>query len=279
MEKDGTTGQGWFVVVPVRGGPGSKSRLVTADRAGLADAMARDTVEATVEALGDPTRVVVVSAGTAPAWVVSGRYRSVRDLGGGLDAAARLGAAHARDLGATGVAVLLGDHPCLRAAELRQALAVASRHRQSYVPDAAGTGTALVASTLPDGFECSFGPGSAQRHDALGLARLSLDVPGLRLDVDDTTDLAAAARLGLGPHSRAWATLTSVQATIHTSHDAGGSALLDDGLEITWDLASVADSGLRHLRVGQRVSIELDDPGRHATRVWIKGIGAGEHIG
>ena len=41
--------------------------------------------------------------------------------------------------------------------------------------------------------------------------------------------------------------------------------------------AAVA-SGLRHLRVGQRVSIELDDAGRVATRVWVVGIGPGEDV-
>lgn len=69
-----------------------------------------------------------------------------------------------------------------------------------------------------------------------------------------------------------------MQASIHTTSDAGGTALLNDGVEITWDLASVAGSGLIHLRVGQRVSVELDGSGRHATRVWIVGIGDGETI-
>ena len=73
--------------------------------------------------------------------------------------------------------------------------------------------------------------------------------------------------------------LASMQATIHTVSPEGGSALLDDGVEIRWDLASVADSGLRHLRVGQRVSVVLGPDERHASRVWIRGIGPGETIG
>jgi len=74
------------------------------------------------------------------------------------------------------------------------------------------------------------------------------------------------------------ATLTIVQATIHSTGDEGGQALLDDGSLIDWDLASVAGSGLRHLRVGQRVSVELDDEDRRARRMWIVGIGAGQVI-
>jgi 2-phospho-L-lactate guanylyltransferase len=41
--------------------------------------------------------------------------------------------------------------------------------------------------------------------------------------------------------------------------------------------AAVA-SGLLHLRVGQRVSVELDPDGKAATRVWVVGIGPGEDI-
>jgi 2-phospho-L-lactate guanylyltransferase len=69
-----------------------------------------------------------------------------------------------------------------------------------------------------------------------------------------------------------------VQASIHTTDDTGGTALLDDGREVTWDLASVARSGLRHLRTGQRVSVELSEDETRATRVWIVGIGDGEVI-
>ena len=43
-------------------------------------------------------------------------------------------------------------------------------------------------------------------------------------------------------------------------------------------VAALVDSGLLHLRVGQRVSLELDDAGAAATRVWIVGIGPGETI-
>ncbi len=70
-----------------------------------------------------------------------------------------------------------------------------------------------------------------------------------------------------------------MQATIHRIEpDGSGSALLDDGLEVTVPAGAAVASGLRHLRVGQRVSIELDDDGRAATRVWVVGIGPGEDI-
>ena len=71
-----------------------------------------------------------------------------------------------------------------------------------------------------------------------------------------------------------------MQATIHSiGEDGSGSALLDDGLEV---VVPPGAGRIRewscHLRVGQRVSVELDDSGRVATRVWVVGIGPGETI-
>lgn len=70
-----------------------------------------------------------------------------------------------------------------------------------------------------------------------------------------------------------------MQASVHTFDDETGcgSALLDDGREVTFDGEVFALSALRHLRSGQRVSIELDS-GTVVTRLWIVGIGDGEAI-
>ncbi len=68
-----------------------------------------------------------------------------------------------------------------------------------------------------------------------------------------------------------------MQASIHTfAEDGSGSALLDDGQVVSWPGTVFADSSLRHVRVGQRVSIEVD--GKAVTRLWIVGIGEGEVI-
>lgn len=68
-----------------------------------------------------------------------------------------------------------------------------------------------------------------------------------------------------------------MQASIHTfAEDGSGSALLDDGRLVSWPAEVFAGSALRHVRPGQRVSIELD--GATVTRVWIVGIGPGETI-
>jgi cold shock CspA family protein len=69
-----------------------------------------------------------------------------------------------------------------------------------------------------------------------------------------------------------------MQASVHRYEDenGSGSVLLDDGREIPFDAKVMDASGLRLLRPGQRVSIEMSDAA--LTRLWIVGIGDGEPI-
>ncbi|HYN65727.1 MAG TPA: 2-phospho-L-lactate guanylyltransferase [Ornithinibacter sp.] len=279
--------QGWAVVVPVKGGPLAKSRLhlPRANRAELADAFARDTVAALAAGMPGMPVLVVTSDPDVTHWVLAAGHAVVADPGSGLDGAVAAGVVTARAGGASRVAVVLGDHPALRPAEVRAALVAAGEHPASVVADADDDGTALLTLTpgaAAGGVRTAFGPGSAAAHERLGHHRLDLDLPGLRVDVDDSAALAVATRLGLGPCSRAalaHASLPGVQATIHRIEpDGSGAALLDDGREVTVPAGAAVASGLRHLRVGQRVSVELDETGRAATRVWVVGIGPGEDI-
>lgn len=68
-----------------------------------------------------------------------------------------------------------------------------------------------------------------------------------------------------------------MQATVF-SHDpdTGARVVTDEGLAHDVSPEVVAASGLRFLRAGQRVSLEVVD-GR-VTRLWVVGIGAGETI-
>ncbi|HSF97614.1 MAG TPA: 2-phospho-L-lactate guanylyltransferase [Ornithinibacter sp.] len=279
----------WAAVVPVKGGPLAKSRLdlPRAARASLAQAFARDTVGALRAARPRMPVLVVTSDAGVALWAATDGARLVPDPGLGLDAAVAAGCRAAAVLGARRIAVVLGDHPALLPGEVGDALEAAARHPACVVPDAGGDGTALLSLTVPVDastldVRTAFGSGSAAAHEGLGHIRLDLDLPGLRVDVDDAESLAAAVNLGVGPHSRralAGATVRGVQATIHRIADDGsGSALLDDGVEVQLPPAAAAVSGLRHLRVGQRVSIELDASGLAATRVWIVGIGPGEDV-
>jgi 2-phospho-L-lactate guanylyltransferase len=294
----------WQLVVPVKGGAGAKTRLhpprgVT--RRDLAWAIARDCLSAACA--GMPVgRVHVVTSDPAAASFAAGLGAAVvADPGRGLNEAVRAGvraAASASPAGAAallhlpaaeaaagGVAVLLGDLPALRPEDLQAGLAAAAPHRRAVVPDSDGTGTVLLTSR--DGhLEPEFGPGSAARHAAAGHQRLDLDLPRLRTDVDDDRSLAAAGALGLGRATleclnAPGATLPDMQASVHTFDEQTGSgtALLDDGREVAFPAEVFARSALRHLRPGQRVSIELAANASAVQRLWIVGIGDDQRIG
>ncbi len=101
-------------------------------------------------------------------------------------------------------AVLLADLPCLRPHDLGAALdaadaQLAAGRAAAVVPDAAGTGTVLLAQGPGPVRPTRFGPGSAAAHAADGAVRLELALPRLRRDVDTPADLEAALALGVGP--------------------------------------------------------------------------------
>jgi 2-phospho-L-lactate guanylyltransferase len=298
----------WRLVVPVKGGAGAKSRLhppAGVSRAALAWAIARDCLAAACTAL-PPSRVHVVSSDeTVRSYAAALGAVVVPDPGRGLDEAVRAGvrsaSAAAVDQGAAwlrpraatngdllspdGLAVLLGDVPSLRPDDLRTALAAAAAHPRAVVPDAQGTGTVLLTS-LTGHLEPAFGAGSAARHTAAGHHRLDLALPRLRTDVDDDLSLAEALALGVGPATLGVlagprVTLPGMQASVHTFDETtgAGTALLDDGREVAFPSEVFARSALRHLRPGQRVSIELAEGTTTVERLWIVGIGDDQLIG
>ena len=69
-----------------------------------------------------------------------------------------------------------------------------------------------------------------------------------------------------------------MQASVHGFDEESGfgSVLLDNGVERWFDGDVFFRSGLRHVGVGQRVSVEID--GESVTRLWIVGIGEGQPI-
>jgi 2-phospho-L-lactate guanylyltransferase len=285
----------WQLVVPVKGGARAKSRLhppTGISRADLALAIASDCLAAACS--GMPRgRVHVVTSDAAVAAVAEGLGALVvPDPGVGLNDAVSAGLAAAsggsplaaRSMG-LGLAVLLGDVPALRGGDLVGALAAAAAYERAVVPDADGTGTVLLTSRTGH-LAPAFGAGSAARHERAGHHRLELDLPRLRTDVDDDRSLAAATALGLGPATTAClagvrATLPDVQASVHTFDEStgAGSALLDDGQQVAFPADVFARSALRHLRTGQRISIDLAADGRTVERLWIVGIGDDQRIG
>jgi 2-phospho-L-lactate guanylyltransferase len=288
----------WRLVVPVKDARRAKSRLrgtSPAVRAALARAMALDTLDAAATALGAGSLVVVTSDDPVGATVRSWGATVLTDPGRGLNEAVRAGLAGSASRTVepgTGWAVLLGDLPAMRPRDLSTALAVCARHPSAVVPDAAGTGTTLLTSTRRPPTP-RFGPGSAARH-AQDAALLVLRLPRLRQDVDVAADLARASALGVGARTRgvlngsgegtdAYSDL--MQASVHTFDltSRSGSVLLDTGRRLPFDEEVFLASGLRHVRVGQRVSVEVEpadpeQPDARLTRLWIVGIGKGEPI-
>jgi 2-phospho-L-lactate guanylyltransferase len=184
------------VVIPFRGNDPKRrlSALPEHDRLRLAEAMFADVLAAAL-VVGD---VFVVAPGRLA--LPSGPHH-VADPLRGLGAAVRAGLDAAVATGAAGPYVVVNaDVPC---AEPRDLLALAG----AVPPD----GLALVVAE--DGttnalafdheslFEPVYGPGSAERFEALGPSR-RVDAPNLICDVDTLDDLARLA-LRVGPRTRA----------------------------------------------------------------------------
>ncbi len=190
----------WVVVVPVKGTGAAKSRFGAGDHSALALAIALDTVEAVLATAGVTGVLVVTSEEASAVFDETDALVLVEEHPSGLSAAIALGVETAAEMAAPGrgIAVLLGDLPALRPAELAAALGVAGEHDLAMVPDADGTGTTLITAADGATHAPAFGPGSAALHRAAGYA--ALDVPsdsGLRTDVDTLDALQAlAGRLG-----------------------------------------------------------------------------------
>jgi len=191
------------VVVPVKPPAVAKSRLRPLGdeaRAELVVAFAVDTVMATLAA-STVGRVLVVTddhrlaAGMAALGVDVIPDGTSEDLNGSLvQAAAEL----RRRSPGLGVAALCADLPALRSEELDRALEDVA-DGLSFVADADGVGTTMVAAPSLASFRPRFGSGSRQRHLDAGAHEIAVaDVPTLRRDVDTPSDLHAARRLGLG---------------------------------------------------------------------------------
>lgn len=182
--------------------PASHARLVLA--------LAQDTVAA-VRAARLVRRLLVVSSDPVVAAEFAAVGVEVVPDGPepGLNAAYIHGAAllRARTPGGP-VGALHADLPALRPAELDAALAAFTGGR-AFCADAEGTGTTLLLAAPGTDLDPHFGVGSAARHAASGAVGLTGGWPGLRRDVDTADDLATAAALGVGEHTRAVVTLCS----------------------------------------------------------------------
>jgi 2-phospho-L-lactate guanylyltransferase len=193
------------LVVPIKRLDRAKSRLrgaVPADRhADLVLALLLDTVTAAARA-GGVRRVLVVCEDKRVPDALAGTGVECVDQRGlpGLNAALEFGAEYLRTSGGT-VGALQADLPALRPADLATAIQEADG-RRAYCADRPGTGTTLLLATPGGPLLPRFGRGSAEAHAATGARRIGAALPSLRCDVDTADDLAVAAGLGLGTHTR-----------------------------------------------------------------------------
>jgi 2-phospho-L-lactate guanylyltransferase len=197
----------WTVIVPVKQITLAKSRLIGVGddtRQALAIAFARDTVAA---AANCPLveHIVVVSNDAAAATIAAGIAELVPDVpDAGLNPALVHAAASVRSRRPdAAIAALSSDLPALRGADLTRAFGRGPATAW-FVPDAAGTGTTLLAAPAGQAWAPAFGTSSRQAHREAGA--VEIDTGGLerlRRDVDTAADLAHARRLGVGPSTAA----------------------------------------------------------------------------
>src|SRR5439155_25566373 len=174
------------LVVPFRG-TAAKSRLEARDaaaRQALADAMLADVVAACA-AVG-PTFVV------APAGVAVDGAELVGDPGGGQGAAVRVALDAAVVAGAPlPYVVVNADLPCVTPRDLRALAGATPAGGLALAAAADGTTNALALADA-EVFEPLYGPGSAERYEALGPSR-RVEAPNLIDDVDTVADLERLA--------------------------------------------------------------------------------------
>jgi 2-phospho-L-lactate/phosphoenolpyruvate guanylyltransferase len=195
----------WVVIVPIKRFGDGKQRLASRpDRAELAEAFARDTLDA-VAAAPHVRMLLVVTDDPLLASDLSlpVAVTVVTQQAPGLNNAISAGLRVANDRWPDwGQAVLAGDLPALVPDDLERTFAIAEEIPLGVVADAQSTGTVMLTAQPGVPLLPAFGVGSASRHRDLG-HRLIRGSERLRRDVDTPEDLAVAIRLGVGRHTAA----------------------------------------------------------------------------
>ncbi|MEU8727630.1 2-phospho-L-lactate guanylyltransferase [Streptomyces antimycoticus] len=212
----GSPGSRWTVLLPVKPFALGKSRLGSwagAARRDIARAIFLDTMGAILHT-PEVCRLIVVTADPeAHALAAGAGAEGIHEASvGGLNAAARLGAAaaaaaaagHGAGVRTDPVAVVAADLPALKPRELASVLAEAGPHPRAVLADHRGHGSTVLTAQDPSFLLPGFEGASRARHAANGAYEIAHSgVPGARLDVDVPGDLALAAALGLGTHTAA----------------------------------------------------------------------------
>jgi 2-phospho-L-lactate/phosphoenolpyruvate guanylyltransferase len=193
----------YVVLLPVKPPGRGKSRLGALPRDVLATAFALDAATACLATPSVRQVLVVTDDARFAAKLSALGCASIPDgvsydLNGSLTLAAVEASRRWPDLLPVAICA---DLPCLTPDDLEVALAQ-KPGRPRFVADTTGDGTTLYTAPLEE-FAPEFGFRSAALHAEAGAWPIEGELAGLRRDVDDVSDLEAAVRLGLGPHSAA----------------------------------------------------------------------------
>ena len=200
-----------WAIIPVKDFQQAKLRLreTLSDPAcaALAKAMVEDVLAAVVET-PSIQRCLLVGAADAKALAKQFTCDYCDDAGcDGLSAAVRTAAAQATRCGASGVLVIPGDLPGLRAGDIDE---LVGRHNGGLTLCAASSdgGSNALLVTPADSINFCYGPDSAAQHLAAGIAA-GLDVqqvalPAFARDIDSPLELDDLQRLNPGPATRGW---------------------------------------------------------------------------
>ena len=241
----------WHALIPAKVLHNSKSRLGRNDLAGpfLAD---------TVAALVGSAHVARLTVITADVEIAS----LVEDLGGDVIVeGASTGLLNALDLGLTriesasegnGVVIALGDLPCLRTRDVDLFLEQAAHHDSSFTCDSEGTGSTMWARRPGSDAKPRFGVRSRADHRMHGAVEIPCSA-GAHRDVDTSTDLWDAIRIGVGTHTlQALSEPTMYIATISGTNPI--TAIDESGLQCSYPDYDISD--LIAPRIGQRIRID-----------------------
>ena len=241
----------WHALIPAKALHNSKSRL---DRSDLAAAFLADTVAALLGSANVAQLTVITADGEVAALVKSlGGDAILESASTGLLPALELGMEIVSNT--NGIVIALGDLPCLRTSDVDFFLTQAAHHDSSFTCDSAGTGSTMWARLPGSKAKPLFGVRSRADHRMHGAVEIG-GSPGAHRDVDTSTDLWDAIRIGVGQHTlKALSTPTMYTATISGIDPL--TAVDESGLQRSY--SDYAKPGLIAPRIGQRIHIDSEN--------------------
>jgi 2-phospho-L-lactate/phosphoenolpyruvate guanylyltransferase len=190
----------WSVIIPVKPFASAKSRLPSGPI--FAHSFLLDVISA-VRGSSEVSHIRVVTADPTVADIAAAQncFITVEAAPDGINQAVAQAALEVPP--GHGIAVILGDLPCLTPGALNVALETAARVEVAFVSDEAGTGSTMWFSRKGGPIETHFGERSRAAHRASGATEIDAE-PGslwsaqLHRDVDTEVDLWDAIRIGVG---------------------------------------------------------------------------------